>query len=175
MTTRSILAATTALALSALTLAGAQGDRKAATAEVKDAQGKVVATAKFKAVKGGVQLSVKATGLPAGVHAIHVHTVGKCEGPAFTTAGGHFNPAKKQHGMMNPAGHHAGDMPNFTINAKGTGNYKTVIQGVTLAGDGETSLFHSGGTALVIHEKEDDMKSDPAGNAGARLACGLVQ
>jgi Cu-Zn family superoxide dismutase len=175
MTTRSILAATTALALSALTLAGAQGDRKAATAEVKDAQGKVVATAKFKGVKGGVQLSVKATGLPAGVHAIHIHTVGKCEGPAFTTAGGHFNPAKKQHGMMNPAGHHAGDMPNFTINAKGTGTYKTVIQGVTLAGDGETSLFHSGGTSLVIHEKEDDMKSDPAGNAGPRLACGLVQ
>lgn len=175
MTTRSILAATTALALSALTLAGAQGDRKAATAEVKDAQGKVVATAKFKEVKGGVQLSVKATGLPAGVHAIHVHTVGKCEGPAFTTAGGHFNPAKKQHGMMNPAGHHAGDMPNFTINAKGAGTFKTVIQGVTLAGDGETSLFHSGGTSLVIHEKEDDMKSDPAGNAGARLACGLVQ
>lgn len=175
MTTRSILAATTALALSALTLAGAQGDRKAATAEVKDAQGKVVATAKFKAVKGGVQLSVKATGLPAGVHAIHVHTVGKCEAPGFTTAGGHFNPEKKQHGMMNPAGHHAGDMPNFTINAKGVGTYKTVIQGITLAGDGETSLFHAGGTALVIHEKEDDMKSDPAGNAGARLACGLVQ
>ncbi|WP_321473815.1 superoxide dismutase family protein [uncultured Paludibaculum sp.] len=175
MTTRSILAATTALAFSVLTLAGAQGERKAATAQVKDAKDQVVATAQFKQVKTGVQLSVKATGLPPGIHAIHVHAVGKCEAPGFTTAGGHFNPAHKQHGMMNPAGHHAGDMPNLTINAKGKGTFKTVIEGVTLAGDGDTSLFHSGGTALVIHEKEDDMKSDPAGNAGARLACGVVQ
>lgn len=176
MTTRSILAATSALAfVSVLTLAGAQGDRKTATAQVKDAQDKLVATAKFKQVKDGVQLSVKATGLPPGVHAIHVHNVGKCEAPGFTTAGPHFNPANKKHGMMNPEGHHAGDMPNLTINANGKGTFNAVIKEITLAGDGANSLFHAGGTALVIHEKEDDMKSDPAGNAGNRLACGLVQ
>ena len=157
------------------TMAGAEQVRKAAKAQIKDAKGQVVGTASFKAAKGGVALSVKAMNLSPGVHAIHVHDVGKCEAPGFTTAGPHFNPEHKQHGMMNPAGHHAGDMPNFTIAKNGKGTFKTTLQGVTLGGSDANSLFHSGGTAVVIHEKEDDMKSDPAGNAGARLACGVIQ
>jgi Cu-Zn family superoxide dismutase len=120
-------------------------------------------------------MSVTVANLSPGVHAIHIHTVGKCDAPGFTTAGGHFNPANKKHGTMSPDGHHAGDLPNLTVGANGKGVFKTTIQDVTLAGEGATSLFHAGGTSVVIHEKEDDMKTDPAGNAGARMACGVIQ
>lgn len=157
----------------ALSAAGA--DRKVATAELKDANGQVVGQVKLKEGKNAVILSAKVTKLSPGEHAIHVHTVGKCEAPDFKTAGGHFNPENKKHGLENPEGHHAGDMPNFTIGATRKGSYTGTLQGVTLAGSGANSLFHEGGTAVVIHEKADDMKSDPAGNAGARIACGPVQ
>lgn len=157
----------------ALTAAGA--DRKVATAELKDAKGQTVGHVKLKEGKNAVTLSAKVMNMPPGEHAIHVHTVGKCEAPDFKTAGGHFNPENKKHGLDNPEGHHAGDMPNFKIAASGKGTYTGTLQGVTLAGSGANSLFHEGGTAVVIHEKADDMKSDPAGNAGARVACGPVQ
>jgi Cu-Zn family superoxide dismutase len=170
-------AAMTVLMLGAAcaTMAGADKARKTATADIKDAKGQTVGQVKFKAVKGGVAMSATVMNLAPGVHAIHVHNVGKCEAPAFTTAGGHFNPANKKHGTMNPDGHHAGDLPNLTVGANGKGVLKTTIQDVTLAGDGATSLFHAGGTSVVIHEKEDDMKTDPAGNAGTRIACGPIQ
>jgi Cu-Zn family superoxide dismutase len=176
MTTLKTLTATAALAMACAgwTL-GADKPRTSASAQLMDAKGKKVGEAKFKEVQGGVELSAKLTGLPAGQHAIHIHDQGKCEGPAFTTAGGHFNPAKKKHGMENPEGHHAGDMPNFTVAADGKGTFKTVIKGVTLAGTGENSVFHTGGTSLMVHEKPDDMKTDPAGNAGARIACGVIR
>jgi Cu-Zn family superoxide dismutase len=165
--------------MAALLLAGALSaagaDRKSATAELKDATGQTVGTVKLKEGKNVVTLSAKVTKLAPGEHAIHVHTVGKCEAPDFKTAGGHFNPENKKHGMMNPEGHHAGDMPNFKIGASGKGSYTGTLPGVTLAGSGSNSLFHEGGTAIVIHEKADDMKTDPAGNAGARVACGPVQ
>lgn len=154
---------------------GADAARKTATAEVKNGKGEKVGEVKFKEVKGGVSMSAKVMNLPVGQHAIHVHEKGSCEAPEFKSAGGHFNPAHKKHGLQNPEGHHAGDMPNMTVNAKGKGTFRTVIQGVTLEGTGDNSLFHQGGTSVVIHEKADDMKSDPAGNAGARLACGPVQ
>lgn len=120
-------------------------------------------------------MAVTVTNLSPGVHAIHIHEAGKCDAPDFKTAGGHFNPANKQHGMQNPEGHHAGDLPNLTVGANGKGTFKSTIQDVTLAGDGANSLFHAGGTSVVIHEKADDMKTDPAGNAGARIACGVIQ
>ena len=174
MTTDKLLTVTAALLLVG-TLSAAQTDRKAATAELKDAKGQTVGQAKFKEGKNAVLLSVRVTNLTPGPHAIHVHAVGKCEAPDFKTAGGHFNPENKQHGTMNPEGHHAGDMANFEIGANSKGVYKSTLPGVTLAGTGANSLFHEGGTALVIHEKADDMKTDPAGNAGARVACGPVQ
>jgi Cu-Zn family superoxide dismutase len=146
-----------------------------ATATLHDAQGKTVGTATLKERKGQVRLSLKVNGLAAGEHAFHIHEAGKCEAPAFTTAGGHFNPEKKQHGHMNPQGAHLGDLPNITVAANGKGQYQGVVAGVTLAKGPANSLFGPNGTALVIHEKADDNKSDPAGNAGPRIACGVIQ
>ena len=148
---------------------------KSAHADLMDAKGVKVGTAKIKAVKDGVQISVKVTGLAAGDHGIHLHTVGKCEGPAFTTAGGHFNPTSAHHGMNNAADPHPhlGDLPNLKVAADGKGSATILAKGVTL-GDGANSLFHEGGTALVIHAKADDGKTDPAGNAGDRIACGTI-
>ena len=174
MIRKSTCAAALLLAV-AVAMSAAGQQRKAATADVKNATGQSVGAAKFKEANGSVEMSVKVMNLPAGVHAIHVHEKGACDAPDYKTAGGHFNPAKKQHGLQNPQGHHAGDMPNLTVNAKGKGTFKATLHGATLAGSGDNSMFHQGGTSLVIHEKEDDLKTDPAGNAGARIACGLIK
>ena len=178
MTTRTFSCAAMAVLLLGAacgTMASAEKERKTATAEIKDGKGQNAGQAKFKTTRDGVQMSVTVTNLSPGVHAIHIHEAGKCDAPDFKTAGGHFNPANKKHGVQNPEGHHARDLPNLTVDANGKGTFKSTIQDVTLAGDGATSLFHPGGTSVVIHAKADDMKTDPAGNAGARIACGVIQ
>ena len=140
---------------------------------LKDAAGKDVGMAMLSAAKGGgVSIDIDFKGLPPGEHALHFHQTAACEAP-FTTAGGHFNPAAKKHGMQNPEGPHAGDMANFTVAANGTAKTTIVNKNVTLDA-GPNSVFTGGGTALMIHAAADDMKSDPAGNAGARIACGTV-
>lgn len=149
---------------------------KSAHADIMNAQGAKIGTAKLKAVNSGVQISVKVDGLTAGDHGIHIHAVGKCEGPAFTTAGGHFNPTSAHHGVNNTMDPHphAGDLPNLKVAADGKGGASVLAKGVTL-GDGANSLFHDGGTSLVIHAKADDLMSDPSGNSGDRIACGVIQ
>ena len=153
--------------------ANKSGQAKAITVKLADANGKSVGTAKLSPDAAGVKIALSVKELTPGDHGIHVHQTAKCEGPAFTSAGGHFNPEQKQHGVNNPQGPHAGDMPNFTVDAKGRSSATVVARGVTLD-DGPHSVFTGGGTALVIHEKADDLKSDPAGNAGARIACGAI-
>jgi len=144
-----------------------------AKADLLNAQGKSIGAAVFTARRGGVQLDLKASGLAPGLHGFHIHTVGKCDAPDFTSAGSHFNPEGKQHGWDNPQGHHAGDLQNLNVGADGKAHVNVMIPGVTL-GEGPDSLFHEGGTALVIHAKQDDGRTDPAGNAGARVACGVI-
>jgi Cu-Zn family superoxide dismutase len=147
---------------------------KTKVVELKDAKGVSVGTATIAdAEKGGVTILLKVKGLPPGEHAAHIHAVAKCEGPAFTTAGGHFNPDMKHHGLDSPDGPHAGDMNNFMVSKKGKAKALLVNTRVNL-GDDNHSVFSNGGTALMIHAKADDYKTDPTGNAGDRIACGVI-
>ena len=152
---------------------------KMAKATLHDAQGKEVGTAFLTEVetailtREGVEIILELHDLPSGVHAFHIHSVGKCEGPDFASAGGHFNPYGKKHGMKNPEGAHAGDLQNLSVGEDGTAQAEFVTKEVTL-GSGDNSLFHPEGTSVVIHANPDDEMTDPAGNAGARIACGVI-
>lgn len=121
----------------------------------------------------GAQLIATVKGLPPGDYAMHLHAVGRCTGPDFTSAGPHYNPAAKQHGRDNPMGAHAGDLPNITIDAKGTGMVNMMLPGLKLTG-AEGALVDADGAAVVLHARPDDYRSDPAGNAGSRIACGEI-
>jgi Cu-Zn family superoxide dismutase len=156
------------------TTAFGQGAMQSAHADIVNAQGQKIGTATLAQSPGGVRIDLDVTQLPPGVHGMHIHSAGKCEGPDFKTAGTHFNPDLKKHGKDNPDGPHAGDLMNITAGADGSARTSVVAPNVSLGG-GTNSLFHDGGTAIVIHEKEDDYKTDPSGNSGGRIACGVIE
>lgn len=147
----------------------------AASAELRDAQGKVVGNAVLMTLgSGAVSLQVTLAGLAgaAGEHGLHIHAVGSCA-PTFAAAGGHFNPGGAKHGLVNPAGPHAGDLPALTLAVDGSARYTAITDRVSLE-SGARSLFDADGSALVIHAMPDDQATDPTGNSGDRIACGVL-
>jgi Cu-Zn family superoxide dismutase len=168
----------TAIALPIATLAGCvtpDGSPAGRTAQgtLRDASGVIKGTAALVRTGETLSLAVAVQGLPPGERGIHLHTTGRCDAPDFATAGGHLNPAQHQHGTLNPAGHHLGDLPNIRISASGVGPLTVPLAGSASAI--EASLFDADGTAVVIHAGPDDYRTDPSGNSGGRIACAVLR
>ena len=173
------------LAMAGLALAGCADDRTSLgttrdsapslmlVTDLRTAAGEMLGTATVSQEADGARIIAQVRGLPAGDYAMHLHAVGRCDAPDFVSAGPHFNPAGRQHGRDNPAGAHAGDLPNLTVDANGRGSLSVVQAGLRLA-DGDLALLDADGAAVVLHAKADDYRTDPAGNAGARIACGVL-
>ena len=148
---------------------------KKKTIELKDSKGNDVGAATIVSKGSGVEVKLNLKDLPPGEHAVHFHQNAKCDPPDFKSAGGHFNPTGKQHGFDNPQGHHAGDMRNFTVKENGTAKATVTDDDVVLGtGSEPNSLLANGGSSIMIHAKADDYKTDPSGNSGDRIACGVI-
>ena len=135
----------------------------------RDAAGREVGWARLQQAGADVRMRLEGNHLSPGSHGVHVHTVGRCDAPDFASAGAHWNPVGRQHGRNNPAGAHMGDLPNLMVDGKGNGTLVTTLRGTTLA-----ALRDADGSAVVIHAAADDYRTDPSGNSGARIACGVV-
>ncbi len=162
------------LALSAST--GFAKKDKPLVIPLKTSDGMDAGTATFSETKkGNLEIKLALKGLPPGDHAVHIHQKPLCDAPDFTTAGGHFNPDMKQHGLQNPMGHHNGDLPeNLTVGAGGTVTATLMVDYLSMGSGNANDITANGGTSIMIHEKADDMKTDPTGNAGKRIACGII-
>lgn len=134
---------------------------------------KKVGTVRLAQNAGGAEMAVSVSGLPAGEYAIHLHETGQCAGPDYKTAGGHWNPALRQHGLENPQGTHSGDLPNLKVVTAGIAEFYQQLDGIKLSGD--TGLMDTDGAAVIIHAQPDDNKTDPSGNSGARMICGVLK
>lgn len=161
------------LGLASAGVAVAKPPVSSATAMLSKADGTPVGKASFTKRSGGIWMKVEAQGLNPGTHGIHLHTVGQCKGPDFASAGAHWNPMNKKHGLDSPDGAHMGDLPNLVIGADGKGKIETLIKGASFD-SGHMMLLDSDGAALVIHAAPDDNRTDPSGNSGGRIACGVV-
>jgi Cu-Zn family superoxide dismutase len=165
------------LALPLLALAGCQTldtaqSERVGQATLRLANGSPGGTAQLMASGSQVTISITAAGLAQGTHGLHLHMVGSCEAPDFTSAGGHLNPGMKQHGTENPAGAHLGDLPNLVVGAAGTGTVSATLRGTRA--DVLKDIFDADGTAVVVHATADDYRTDPSGNSGGRIACGVL-
>ena len=178
---RLALGAIPMLAACANLLTGPREASPDAVALLRDAAGQVVGEVQlFKGAPGAVRTWVRVQGVTPGAHGIHIHAIGKCDattGAAFSSAGGHFNPTSKEHGHLNPAGAHGGDLPNVMVAQSGTGLLEATAEQVTIT-DGPATLFDADGSALVLHQNEDDLRTNSGpqgpGNSGARIACGVI-
>jgi superoxide dismutase, Cu-Zn family len=161
--------------LSLMAVAGAQ--KLTVKAELTNSQGQAAGTVTFtQKGTGPVKMQIALKNIPFGEHGVHIHEHATCDLPDFKTAGGHFNPDGKKHGYENPEGHHNGDLPkNVNVGEDHTGTATFMLTSVTLAPNAPNSLFANGGTSVVVHEHADDMKTDPSGNSGNRIACGVVK
>jgi superoxide dismutase, Cu-Zn family len=160
--------------LAAGTLSPGEAAAQAANAELIDRDGQVIGNVALREMEHAVRIFAQAEGLPPGAHGFHIHETGSCEPPTFESAGGHFNPEGAQHGHGNASGPHAGDLPNVHVASDGVLAVEFFTDRVTL-GEGETSLLGEDGTAILIHAGPDDYQTDPAGDAGDRIACGVIQ
>lgn len=169
------MAAASAAALASVVFATAEGPSvTTVTATLVDSTGVIVGNVQLNQDAAGVvSIVVDASKLPAGPHGVHLHATGKCEGPGFTSAGGHFNPAGKTHGLSSPTGPHAGDLAGIDTTTVQQGYYRTTTDRISLTG-GPTSIFDADGSALVVHATADDQATDPTGNSGARIACAVL-
>lgn len=168
---KSAIAALCLVALGGCATAYESAAEQVGSASITDRDGNSVGTARLYSLAGEVTISVSLEGVPAGTHGVHLHMTGDCSAADFTSAGGHLNPGGMQHGTQNPRGAHLGDLPNTQVSADGTGTMSTILRGTS-----ETVLaqiFDADGTALVVHAGADDYRSDPAGDAGNRIACGV--
>jgi len=145
------------------------------TVNIVNSKAEIIGTATITGQVDAVHIHLEAAGLPPGTHGIHFHAVGKCEAPDFTSAGAHFNPTHKEHGFNNPKGFHSGDLLNIEVGKDGKVNTIVKSTSVTFTKGQPNSIIQKDGLALVIHEKADDYKTDPAGNSGNRIACGVIK
>ncbi len=142
-------------------------------ADLRDADGATMARAMVEQAGDAVRIRIEAAGLPAGTYGAHVHMTGRCDAPDFASAGAHWNPTDHQHGSENPQGAHLGDLPNLVVAADGTGEISFDIRGASLRG-GNNPVMDDDGAAVIVHAEPDDYRTDPSGNSGARIACGVI-